>query len=295
MLSILIPLYNIDGRPLVQELLEQCCHLQLPVEIRIYDDASDPEFQTINSGLSNIPGLVYRLLPQNMGRAKIRNLLAKEALYEYLLFLDADASISQSDFLQQYLDKACPGKVWYGGRSYNSTQPADRKLLLHWRVGQERESIPAAQRSQKPYLSFMSNNFLIPRDLFLQIGFDEGIIDYGHEDTVFGLRLKELQVPLLHLNNPLEHTGLESAAIFLEKTDSAACNLLKLKRIYPQLDTPLLYWYKRLRNLPFLSVVLAFAKKWLKTFLCRFPGSPLRLFDLYKIACLFSCEKQRNR
>lgn len=295
MLSILIPVYNIDVRPLVTRLLSLQKEADLPVEIRIYEDASSVEFSKLNASMTSIPGLVYRCLPENIGRAKIRNLLAKEAMYDYLLFLDADSAVRSSLFLSKYLANLDREAVIYGGRCYASRPPVDSKLLLHWRVGTERESVRASLRRQKPYLSFMSNNFLINRRLFDKIGFDESIQTYGHEDTVFGLRLKQLGIPLIHLDNPLEHTGLERASVFLEKSRLAAENLYDLKLRYPELDTPLLSWFYRLRSLPMAVRLLAALQKPFCRLLLCFPQSPLRLFDLFKLSCLALREKSHGR
>ncbi|MBK9012976.1 MAG: hypothetical protein IPM82_02230 [Saprospiraceae bacterium] len=65
----------------------------------------------------------------------------------------------------------------------------------------------------------MTNNFLIPRQLFLEIQFDETLRQYGHEDTLFGMELARRQVPIVHIDNPLEHIGLEPVDVFLRKTE----------------------------------------------------------------------------
>lgn len=286
MLSILIPVYNIDVHPLAIELLSLSEKAGLPVEIRIYEDASRLEFSQPNASLASIPGVVYCYLSENMGRAKIRNLLAKEAVYDYLLFLDADSAVESVSFLDAYLSLRKANAVIYGGRTYAVRAPVDSVFLLHWRVGTRRECAPASLRRQKPYLSFMSNNFMVHRALFDEIGFDESIHNYGHEDTVFGLRLKQMGIPLIHIDNPLEHTGLEPASVFLEKTRLAAENLYDLKQRYPELNTPLLSWFNRLGSLSGLLRLLATLQKPLRLALLSFPQIPLIFFDLYKLSCL---------
>src|SRR5690606_37579687 len=51
---------------------------------------------------------------------------------------------------------------------------------------------------------------------------------YGHEDTVFGERLQEEEIQVIHIDNPVIHTGLETADVFLEKTRQSVENLWKL-------------------------------------------------------------------
>ena len=43
--------------------------------------------------------------------------------------------------------------------------------------------------------------------------------------------IKQRKIPILHLNNPLEHLGLEPQTIFLKKQKEAIKNLYKLQPI----------------------------------------------------------------
>lgn len=286
MLSVLMPVYNTDVRSLTSQLSQEGLELGIPFEIRIFDDASDAEFRLLNQTLNQFPGVVYHLLPENVGRSKIRNLLANTAVYDFLLFLDADSAIPKPGFLRRYLQFPDAQMVVYGGRCYADQPPIDRDFLLHWRVGRKKEEVAVASRQNKPYLSFMSNNFLIHRMVFERIGFDEAIKTYGHEDTVFGLMLQENGVPILHLDNPLQHTGLEPARVFLDKSRIAALSLLPLRQRYPTLGTPLLRAFEWLGQIPGARRAFSLLEKPLHGLLLYQDYCPLWAFDLFKLSCM---------
>lgn len=51
--------------------------------------------------LSNVN---YIIREKNIGRAAIRNFLAQQAQYEWLLFLDGDIMVERTRFIEKYLD-----------------------------------------------------------------------------------------------------------------------------------------------------------------------------------------------
>lgn len=245
MLSILIPVFNQDATSLVVALHEQCSDLGTPkkessissnwafvefyFEIIIIDDASsDTQCKTSNRTLTSLKNVKYVELNKNIGRAAIRNVLAQAALYENLLFLDGDSGISSTDFIKNYVTWSSKNEVINGGTIYQDISKVKDDHQLHYRYGTRFESLRASQRRKEPYLNFHSNNFLIKKKLFNQIRFDETINTYGYEDILFGLKLKELKVEILHIDNPVIHLGLETNDIFLEKTRHSLLNLYQL-------------------------------------------------------------------
>lgn len=230
-ISVLIPVYNFDVRPLVESLAGQCLALESPWEILCLDDGSTAEFRALNRALQAIPGVRYEELPQNVGRSAIRNRLAEMASFPYLLFMDCDSAVVRPDYMAQYAAHCRPDAVLCGGRVYAAHPPENAAFLLHWTVGKSREEWSAARRSVQPWHGFMTNNFLIPKKILLSIRFDERLREYGHEDTLFGLELERRQIPVLHLDNPLEHIGLEPAAVFLQKSEQAVQNLRRLREL----------------------------------------------------------------
>lgn len=230
MLSILIPIYNADVREFVSALQHQCTLTGQAFEIICLDDASLSTFKAQNRFINELPGVTYQELSENIGRAAIRNRLAKMAAFPFLLFMDCDGAVVRDDFIQTYLSNLSADVVLCGGRIYANEAPEDSNYILHWTYGRCREALGAAQRSQTPWHAFMTNNFVIPRQLFLDIGLDERLRHYGHEDTLLGMQLKQRRITIKHLDNPLLHLGLETTDRFLEKTGQATQNLVWLMR-----------------------------------------------------------------
>ena len=108
----------------------------------------------------------YHQLKNNVGRSAIRNLLANKAQYNFLLFLDCDVIIQKEDFLDSYVQEINKGeaKVICGGRLYPSTMK-DASRKLRWKYGVLSESKSANIRAKHPHQSFMTNNFVIEKEL----------------------------------------------------------------------------------------------------------------------------------
>ena len=234
-LSVLIPTFNYDCSRLVGQLL-----LQLPEdgEVIVGDDCSTDA--VIVEKLREIAALhrchVFRP-SQNLGRAAIRNALAREAKGEWLLFIDADAEVRSSAFIADYL-AAAEGSMVNGqwsmagvicggtGNLPQCPRPAAR-LRYDYEVAAE-QRLTLEHRRRYPYAQFTTFNFLIRRTLFLSIGFDENCKTYGHEDTRFGLELKQRGIEVLHIDNKLTHLGLEDADVYLRKTETALRSLASM-------------------------------------------------------------------
>lgn len=285
MISILIPVFNFDVTALVDELAQQCVHSGHPWEIICLDDDSAPEFKGINRALHNRPGIRYEELPENAGRAAIRNRLADMAFFPYLLFMDCDSAVVRGDYIARYLTHLDPGTVLYGGRVYAPFPPEDKRYLLHWKFGREREQVPTQKRAAQPYHAFMTNNFLVPQTVFQSIRFEDRLRHYGHEDTLFGMELQRRGVPILHVDNPLEHKGLEIAEAFLQKTAQAVQNLAWLRREGLPVQTRLLDFrnaIEKWRLLPIVRLALRVASPWMqKNLLSARPS--LKMLDGWKL------------
>ena len=228
-LSILIPVYNRAVLLLVQQLLGQVGAWGGPVEICCLDDASAPTWQAQNrTALGSLTGVRYAELPRNVGRAAIRNQLAALARHEWLLLLDNDSLLPDAHFLARYAAARGVVPVLAGGTTYEPTPPTDAALRLRWLYGRQREARPAAARQSQPYSQLTINNLLVRAEVFRQFALDERLTRYGHEDTKFGWLLRRASVPVLHLDNPVLHDGLEPAATFLAKTHAAVRNLAQL-------------------------------------------------------------------
>lgn len=296
MISVLIPVYNFDIRLLIKSLYQQLLETNLPFEILCFDDGSQEKFRQLNEQVNSYASahIRYEVLPENIGRARIRNALAKAAQFPYLLFMDCDSGIVSEQYIQTYLTHLQSNTVLYGGRCYAPTPPDRSTLRFHWHYGTHREQIPPEIRRQQPYYAFMTNNFLIPKAVFDQIRFDERLRLYGHEDTLFGLELEKRGIPILHLENALEHLGLEERDIFLEKTAQGITNLAFIAKENPMLQTRLLNTYKNMKKrglLPFATIILEVMKPYILKKL-KADQPDLRWFDLYKLRLFIRAYKR---
>ncbi|NVO32146.1 glycosyltransferase family 2 protein [Hymenobacter lapidiphilus] len=229
-LSVLIPVFNNDVRPLVRALLAQAADWHGPVEIRCLDDGSQEPFRVLNRELAGLPGVVYTELERNVGRAAIRNQLAATARYAWLLLLDNDSRLPDDQFLARYRAGRYLAPVLAGGTVYETSPPADDALHLRWLYGCRREARPAAVRQRAPHGQLTLNNLLIQAGVFRELGLDESLTRYGHEDTKFGWLLRRSGIVVQHLDNPVLHDGLEAASVFLQKSHDAVRNLVQLYR-----------------------------------------------------------------
>ena len=295
MLSILIPIYNWHLTTLVEELHQQCLTCQIDFEIICFDDGSTQSYKTGNRIISILSNVLYKELPTNLGRAKIRNALAAAAQYPYLLFMDADAKVFSPTFIQKYLQQVHPTTLLYGGCVYNSKPPADTKKRLHYYFGKHREEIPTEERKLTPYHSFKTFNFLVPKKIFDAIQFDESIEQYGHEDTLFGMALQQKQIPIVHIDNSLEHLGLQDTSDFLSKQQEAIDTLYQLHLDNKGIDTRLLQVFKKCNQLGIQKIV-GFCLSILSPLIDRqLKRSKPRIFflDLYKLSYLFKLAKNK--
>ena len=182
-LSILIPVYNSDCRQQVTALSYQAETIEgLRCEIVVADDGSDDvALQGINAELSALPNVRYIRREQNVGRAAIRNYLAHEARYEWLLFMDGDMAIPSDTFLKKWVE-ADVKEVAYGGYVVGEGSRSSLRFIY------EKENEPmhrATERRKRPHQHFHTWNFLIRRYVMLANPFDEGVRHYGHEAVTF--------------------------------------------------------------------------------------------------------------
>ncbi|MEL6658491.1 MAG: glycosyltransferase [Bacteroidota bacterium] len=285
MLSILIPVYCFDVRPLVKDLWEQAQQLDEPWEICLLDDASPKSWQRKNRELAELAGVSYAERSGNIGRAQMRNALTAAAQFEFLLFMDCDSGVPDQAFLQRYVQALQTGTVLCGGRTYTSA-PSTEEVQLHWWYGSEREVKTARQRQKRPYEGFMTNNFVVPRSVAQQFPFEAQLQHYGHEDTLFGLELKRHQVPIQHLDNPLLHIGLDNTATWLRKQKQAIENLFWLYRRHPDLQTRALRLWNWLHRFGLLRLSYNFLHRRSQHWQQRLQTEqhpPLRLLDGLKI------------
>jgi len=261
MLSILIPIYNYKVVKLVKSLKKQCDKAKITYEILCYDDGSKPKIKIENSILSSYFGINYTELSENLGRARIRNWLSKIAAYENLLFLDCDSKIIKKNFINTYLKFIDNYELISGGRVYSKKPPRAKSKKLHWLYGVKRESKKAKFRNRNAVAYFHSNNFMVKREIAVKYRFDEEIEGYGYEDILWAQSLFDKGVHINHIDNEVEHLGLEKNVQFLKKTRESILNLKKIKNSKNKINTRLLKFQKMLKKYKLEKFVLAYCKK----------------------------------
>lgn len=289
------------------------------------DGSKQQDRVVANLKINELPHCRHLRRTENAGRAAIRNLLADEAQGEWLLFLDSDAKVEKADFLAAYLaaanvespepsdeqegpdnkqekpreeqekphDEQVEGvtarrsnaPVIVGGL-YHAPACANPTRALRFRYEREADrSRSAAQRNLKPYMEFSTFNFMIRSDIFRALRFDEQCREYGYEDVLFGLALQRRGIPILHIDNALLHTGLDTNAQFLGKTEAA---LRTLAALAPELREcsrvhRLFARLKRYALAPLLRAAFRLCGKPLRRRFEKSARPSLRLFALYKL------------
>lgn len=236
MYSILIPAYNYDCSELIKALHSQAEKLKQEsgeeYEIIVGDDASQAGHgkESVQDACK-LPNCRFISNAKNIGRARNRNNMAREAKGNYLLFIDCDALLTRGDFLKKYyIEMQKNAEVVCGGIEAVGTQTSP-DVSLRFRYEQSAAGVRSlAYREANPYLHFTTFNVLVRKDIFCHIRFDESCVEYGYEDTMFGLRLKQNGIKITHIDNPLVHNGLDTNKEFLEKTEQSMRTLHRLGR-----------------------------------------------------------------
>ena len=217
-LSILIPNYNNVCVELVAVLQQQAEALGIDYEILVADDAS-PQKDTIplNQPINELPHCRYIIKETNTGSAATRNYLGEQSQYHWLLFLDCDINIPNDHFLERYISDTHEGVV-NGGICIID----DDTLSHNLRYLYEKDAEPAhtaEKRQANKYHEFRSTNFMIEREVFKACPFDERFKRSGYEDVLFGKMLKQQQIPVTHIDNPVMMTKFEANPDYVTKIE----------------------------------------------------------------------------
>lgn len=242
-ISILIPTYNRECLELVSELQAQCSALDgLELEVIVADDGStDRRSVERNRAINHLPGCRYLERTENVGRARIRNALAREARFDWLLYIDSGMRVRNPQFMACYYDllrrSTLPSDgrlVFYGGYTVAYAQEANPDEQLDYNLRYRYESkahqnSDASLRAQHPYRDFHTSNFMVTRVTMLRYPLDERFVRYGYEDVLWGDTLEQAGVPIKHVDNPVSFERCESNLVFISKTDEALCTLYQFR------------------------------------------------------------------
>jgi glycosyltransferase involved in cell wall biosynthesis len=229
MISVLIPTYNYNAFPLALEIHNQCLKAGLEFEIICLDDASKWQHNSRNQKINNLSHSVFEILPKNISRSAIRNLLAKKAKYDWLLFLDADVMPVKNDFIATYIRQISEnGHVFCGGIAYENH--LKNKKFLRYKYGKKHEEVALEKRIKESFKYFFTGNFFIEKKVFKEVEFEEKLLKYGKEDLMFSLGLSEKKFAITHLKNEVYHLGVEDNKTFIDKTKKAMENIVFLEK-----------------------------------------------------------------
>ena len=220
-LSILIPTYNDACFTLVRDLHHQAELADITYEIIVGDDGStSAEILAENRHINQLPHCRLWERGQNCGRAIIRNELANEAQYEWLLFIDCDIEIPSTNFITKYL--LCDQVDITNGGVRVEGDRATHRYNLRYLYEKKAEGHHTPDKRQKVgFQQFRSTNFLIRRSCMLAHPFDSRFRHYGYEDVLFGKELEQNHIEIMHIDNPVCFVRLENNDIFLSKTEEA--------------------------------------------------------------------------
>lgn len=226
-LSVLIPFMRDDPTGLLAALDREV----LPVEVIVLDDGSGDPALAARVGEAveamRLPARFARLAA-NEGRAKGRNRLTRHARADRFLFIDADMLPDTGHFLADWLaliDARDPA-VAFGGFSLDQT-PRTRANALHRAMALKSDCVAAADRARDPAKHVFTANLLIRRDVFDSVGFDERFTGWGWEDVEWAIRVAA-RWPLVHIDIPASHLGLDPASVMARKYEQSAANFARV-------------------------------------------------------------------
>jgi hypothetical protein len=206
--------------------------------------------------------------------------------------LDSDTIPKSNDFISNYLLQITKEeKIVSGGILYSKLKP-QKSQLLRWKYGNCREALNTKTRKKNPYLRLLSLNFMIKKSVFNKVSFNETIPNLRHEDTLFSYNLKQHNINIEHIENPVYHLGIDEFEITIKKENES---LNALKYIVESKLIPfdyiglsrLLFLIKKMRLLFALKLFFKITKPLLvKNLASKNPS--LFIFDMYRLGYLGS-------
>jgi glycosyltransferase involved in cell wall biosynthesis len=258
--SVLIPFLRDDPGDLLDRLDAEAASVAGAVEIVVLDDGTgDVALTGRLTARVKAMALPVRLitLPANEGRAIGRNRLASAARGGFLLFLDSDMRPDTRRFLQDWADLAAQQKpaVAFGGFSLLQA-PTEARFAVHRAMAAKSECVPHAERARQPEKYVYTSNLLVRRDVFEAEAFDSGFTGWGWEDVEWAMRVSQ-RFPVVHLDNPATHMGLDTVAALAGKYEQSAPNFARMARRHPEIVAayPSYKAAKLLKRLPGLPLM----------------------------------------
>lgn len=289
-LSILIPAYNKDCSQQVKRFCRLAGSLTMrgiDVEIVVMEDGSTHEasLRSNAEACAASPLCRHIINKENVGIARVKNRLIRAAGNEWLLFQDTGLHVSNDDFFEKYVSalEECPeAQVVCGG--IRNEKPDFRSLRYRYETATaSRRSVEA--RRKDPYASMLLSCILLHRSVAERIPVDERFVTYGYEDVMYGKRLREEHVKVLHIDNPVTDTIDEDNEAYVRKTEQAMHTLYLFRKELKD-EVRLLQVMEKLRRWVPLAAISGFYRLFGGTIRRNLAGSTpwWRLFNVYKMA-----------
>lgn len=265
-LSVLMPFLRDDPRDLLRLLDREAAQVRGAVEIVILDDGTNDERLTADLiKVINEMAMPVRLITliANEGRAVGRNRLAEAARGGSLLFLDSDMRPDQFHFLGAWVDlvKAQDPAVAFGGFSLLQAS-TERKFSVHRAMAAKSDCLACEERAKTPEKYVYTSNLLVRRDVFEAEAFDREFSGWGWEDVEWAMRVSR-RYPVIHVDHPATHMGLDTTASLAGKYEQSADNFARVVSKHPDIiaSYPSFKVAKALKRLPMLKAIRPLMKQ----------------------------------
>lgn len=254
-LSVLVPFFRHDPTPILVACSEASRRLGAKVEFVLHDDGSADMvlLDKITRTMAALASPVFLYIsPRNQGRSATRNALVATARAKHVLFLDADMIPDHDSFLDDWLAAASHPEtaIAFGGFSVLQTRRA-AETDLHYFLSCRADCRSSAERMRDPAQFTTTSNLLVRRDVLDAFPFDSDFRGWGWEDVDWALRVARAH-PILHIDNPATHAGLDSVPTLLRKYREAGPNYRRLAEKHPDAVRRFRSWRaaRRLRAIP---------------------------------------------
>jgi glycosyltransferase involved in cell wall biosynthesis len=296
-LSVLITNHNYDCTLLLKQLYDQLVLHKLSWELIVVDDCSPQNEILENNQITakELNGCKYIVNDKNEGAAVCRNKLTQIAQGDYLIFIDGDASVGDNKhFIDNYWEYRNKADIVVGGLVHPEFN-VDSNRTLRFKYEKEADKHRSAdERSCNPYDKFTAFNIMSKKCVFDIIHFDESCKEYGYEDALFGMELKDKCISVFHIDNPLIHTGLDTNERFLHKTDLSLKTLINLQSMGKMLSgskiRDMALKIERLKmQKTYHTIFKVFEKNIIRNLQSKNPS--LFLFSIYKLGRYFQLKE----
>lgn len=246
-ISVVIPTCN--RAAILSRTLEALKHQNFEAgawEVLVIDDGStDETASVVRSCRQDFPVPLYYLFQQNRKQGAARNLGARRARGELLLFLGDDI-VPTAGFLAEHarsrdklpsrIDRSKVAVIGYSRwpPEFETTPFLEFIGEQGWQFGFSLIETP----EDVPFNFFYTSNLSLPRCFFLENGgFDEGFQEYGWEDVELSWRLKKQDMRIVYNSRAVAYhyhpTSLESFVKRQRKVGESAWHFYQL---HPELS-----------------------------------------------------------